>query len=114
MFELKPLSHERHPAALAKAERYRLLNEPAQAESICHDILAVEPDNQRRAGDADAGADGPIPDTATASWCARAQSLVARLDTAYERAYFGGLVAERRARAILVARMAPAGLDLGR
>ena len=46
MYELKPLSSDAVPGALAKAERYRLLNEPWQAESICRDILAVEPDNQ--------------------------------------------------------------------
>ena len=46
MFELKPLSTGAIPAALAKAERYRLLNESGQAESICQDVLAVDPDNQ--------------------------------------------------------------------
>ena len=40
MFELKPLSNEAVPAALEKAMRYRLLNEPAEAESICHDVPA--------------------------------------------------------------------------
>ena len=40
MFELKPLSREGIPAALEKAMRYRLLNEPGEAESICHDVLA--------------------------------------------------------------------------
>lgn len=35
------------PQALAKAERYRLLNEPAESESICGDILAADPGNQR-------------------------------------------------------------------
>ena len=45
MFELKPLSKNAIPAALAKAERYRLLNEPMQAASICEDVLRVEPDN---------------------------------------------------------------------
>ena len=40
MSELKPLSNEAIPAALEKAKRYRLLNEPAEAESICLDILA--------------------------------------------------------------------------
>jgi hypothetical protein len=43
MYELKPLSRDAIPGALAKAERYRLLNEPWQPESICRDILAVEP-----------------------------------------------------------------------
>ena len=46
MFELKTLSKSAVPAALAQAERYRLLNEPAEAESICLDVLRVEPDNQ--------------------------------------------------------------------
>ena len=45
-FELKTLSPEAVPRALAKAERYRLLNEPGEAESICLDALAIEPDNQ--------------------------------------------------------------------
>jgi hypothetical protein len=45
MIPLKPLSTEAIPAALAKAERYRLLNEPDQAESICEDILAAESGN---------------------------------------------------------------------
>ena len=42
MFELKPLSKESIKAALEKAERYRLLNEPGLAESICLDILEIE------------------------------------------------------------------------
>jgi len=42
MFDLKPLSKNAIPAALAKAERYRLLNEPMQAASICEDVLRVE------------------------------------------------------------------------
>ena len=45
-FEFKTLSPEAVPRALAKAERYRLLNEPGEAESICRDALAIEPDNQ--------------------------------------------------------------------
>ena len=100
MFELKPLSVEAIPAALAKAERYRLLNEPDQAESICEDILAADPANREARvvlllalTDQFPHADGLL--------VSRAQGLVARLESAYERAYFGGLVAERRPRAIL-------------
>jgi hypothetical protein len=100
MYELKPLSPEAIPAALAKAERYRLLNEPDQAESICEDILAADSGNRDARvvlllalTDQFPHADGQL--------VARAQALVARLDSPYERAYFGGLVAERRARAIL-------------
>jgi hypothetical protein len=46
MFELKPLSPDAIPAALEKANQYRLLNEPGAAESICLDILAIDPGNQ--------------------------------------------------------------------
>jgi hypothetical protein len=44
-FELKTLSPEAVSRAIAKAERYRLLNEPAEAESICLDALEIEPGN---------------------------------------------------------------------
>ena len=47
MADFKPISRDAVPLALEKAERYRLLNEPAQAESICLDVLAVDPENQR-------------------------------------------------------------------
>ena len=46
MFELKPLSRDAVPGALERATRYRLLNEPGEAESICLDVLQVDPDNQ--------------------------------------------------------------------
>ena len=45
-FNLKPMSKDAVPGALAKAERYRLLNEPGEAESICLDILQVDPQNE--------------------------------------------------------------------
>jgi hypothetical protein len=46
-FPLKELSREGIPSALQKAERYRLLNEPWQAESICRDILRAEPRHEQ-------------------------------------------------------------------
>ena len=46
MYELKPISGQAIARAVAKAERYRLLNEPQEAESICRDILRADPDNQ--------------------------------------------------------------------
>ena len=47
MFELKTLSKDAIPHSLERVERYRLLNEPAVAVSICHDILHVDPSNQQ-------------------------------------------------------------------
>jgi hypothetical protein len=48
MFDLKPLSKEAIPAAIDKAMRYRLLNEPGEVESICLDVLQTDPHNQTR------------------------------------------------------------------
>ncbi len=47
MFHLKPISKEAINEALQKAERYRLLNEPQLAESICQDILDIDPQNHQ-------------------------------------------------------------------
>src|SRR5271156_4963211 len=45
-FTLKTISKAGIPEAISKAELYRSLNEPEEAESICRDILAVEPEHQ--------------------------------------------------------------------
>src|SRR5579863_10328772 len=45
-FKLKTISKAGIPEAISKVELYRSLNEPEEAESICRDILAVEPDHQ--------------------------------------------------------------------
>ena len=47
MHELKTISAEAIPRALQKAERYRLLNQSWATESICLDILSVDPTNQQ-------------------------------------------------------------------
>ena len=47
MIQLKPISRDSIPRAIQKAERYRLLNQSWAAESICLDILEVDPDNQQ-------------------------------------------------------------------
>src|SRR5947209_11108824 len=44
-FAFRLLSTDSIPDALKKAERYRLLGEPDEAESVCLDILQVDPDN---------------------------------------------------------------------
>jgi hypothetical protein len=112
MFDLKRLSTAAIPGALAKAERYRLLNEPEQAQSICEDVLAAEPANFEAVRILLLALTDSFPhhDPNNVS---RAQELVARLPSEYERAYFAGLVAERRARALLTrggpGRALPAG-----
>jgi hypothetical protein len=98
-FELKTISPEAVERALAKAERYRLLNEPGEAESICLDALEIEPDNQEALTtlllalteqfDTDASSVG------------EAWAVATRLRDDYERAYYTGIVYERRAKAQL-------------
>ena len=99
MFELKPLSKDAIESALTKAERYRLLNEPAEAESICLDILEIEPQNQHAQVMLLLALSDQCGDGSGAA--ARAQQLAGQLQNEYERLYYSGLVAERRARAHL-------------
>lgn len=100
MFELKRISRAGIPAALQKAERYRLLNEPAAAESICLDVLAADPDNQAALIQlALARSDQFGAELAGAVELAR--EPLDRVDDEYKRAYYLGIVCERRARAHL-------------
>ena len=100
MFELKPLSLAAVPSALSKAERYRLLNEPGQSQSICEDVLRTEPGNHEALVMLILALSDDFP-RQQGQTAARASELVDQLPTEYERAYYGGLVAERRARALV-------------
>ncbi|HXH06293.1 MAG TPA: hypothetical protein VNI83_06850 [Vicinamibacterales bacterium] len=101
MIELKPLSREAIPAALEKAMRYRLLGEPADAESICHDILAVEPDHQEALVTLLLALTDQFDGEEARRALHEAAEVLPRLRGDYERAYYSGLVAERRGRAHL-------------
>lgn len=99
-FELKPLHTDAIAGALEKANRYRLLNEPGAAESIYLDILAVDPDNQEAlknivlAMSDRFGKDYAVGD-------ARVTEYITRLKDDYQRAYYTGIMYERRAKAEL-------------
>ncbi len=100
MPELKLLSKESIPKALIRAKHYRLLNEPWQAESICRDILKVEPTNQL----AILYLILAISDQFTAdnnSSESEAKELCAQLNSEYEQKYYRGIIAERSGRAAL-------------
>jgi hypothetical protein len=97
MYALKPISRQNLAGALAKAERYRLLNEPSEAESICRDILEVDPANRdARISLILALTDEFLRDEQA---FAGALSETARLDSGYDRAYYSGIIWERRAKA---------------
>jgi hypothetical protein len=100
MFQLKPLSKAAIPAALEKAMRYRLLNEPGEAESICHDILETDPDNQ----EAIVMLLLALTDRFSKGYsvgATQAREVLPRLKSPYERAYYGGIIHERRAKVLL-------------
>jgi hypothetical protein len=91
-FELKTISPESIPEALAKAERYRLLNEPGLAESICLDILAIAPDHQQALISLLLARTDQFHSNANAR---PAQEVLARIQGDYERAYYAGIIWER-------------------
>jgi hypothetical protein len=97
-FELKRLSPEAVPAALSKAERYRLLNEPREAESICLDILEREPDNQDALKMLLLALTDQFGEGDTSSVVSEARQIPTRLRDEYDRSYFMGIVCERQAR----------------
>jgi hypothetical protein len=101
MFELKPLSKDAIPEALRKAERYRLLNEPREAESICLDILRVDSGNQDALRELLLSLTDQFAFDAPARKVDEARKLLPKLPDEYERHYCAGLIAERLAKARL-------------
>ena len=97
MIELKRLHPDALSRALAKAERYRFLHEAREAESICRDILAVEPDHVEAMETLILALTDQFPHRLGAVWN-EARSLADALPDAYVRAYFRGILHERRAK----------------
>ena len=100
MFKLKPLSEGAIPAALEKATCYRYLNEPAEAESICLDILEVEPQNQQAIITLILSLTDQFKHDLGSAFT-RARELFPRLNDDFSRIYYRGIICERRARAHL-------------
>ena len=98
-YKLKTISQSGIEAALAKAQLYRCLNEPEEAESICQDILAADSENQaalRLLGLAITDQFRGQPSDRNAE----AESAFNALTDPYKRAYYLGILAERRAKAL--------------
>ncbi len=100
MFQLKPLSRDAIQPALARAERYRLLNEPIEAESICRDVLEVDPNHQQALVMLLLALTDQFGDHASGA-AQEADEILRRMGNDYERAYYSGIVRERRAKALL-------------
>lgn len=104
--KLKTISKSGIAEAIAKAELYRYLNEPEEAESICRDILVADPKHMlglRTLGLAitDQFTGGP------SDRYAEGERIFQSLTDAYERNYYTGLLCERRVKAQLRAGRAP-------
>jgi len=98
--ELKPITHEGIPSALQKAERYRLLNESSAAESICLDVLEIDPSNQEALVSLLLSITDQFTDEMS-DGVRRAREVVPRLTDEYDRTYYAGIICERHARAQL-------------
>jgi hypothetical protein len=103
MFTLKLISKAAIPTALAKAEKYRLLNEPEEAESICRDVLAIDPSDQRALVMLLlALTDQFRPESVVG--VRHAEEALVGLRGGFERAYYQGIIRERWGRALLTIR----------
>jgi hypothetical protein len=99
-FQPKPITKDGILAALQKAERYRVINDPTSAESICLDVLAVSPENQQALATLLLAITDQFGQAPTEG-VRRAREILPRLQGDYKRAYYAGIICERCAKAQL-------------
>jgi tetratricopeptide (TPR) repeat protein len=104
--QLKMISKSGIEEAISKAELYRYLNEPEETESICHDILAIEPGHQVALRLLGMAITDQFNGTAADRY-AEAEKHLRNLADRYERLYYIGILQERRAKKLLRAGRAP-------
>ncbi len=100
MYELKRLEHRSLAAAIDKAEQYRALNEPEEAESICRDILDADPTHQDAIRILGLALTDQFSKTGGKTFD-EALKTFARLTSEYERVYYAGITWERSGKAHL-------------
>ena len=100
-FKLKPIHEDAIPQALRRAERYRLLNEPAQAESICRDILRVQADHQQALITIVLAFADRLSGSVASVSPHEAHEYTRQLTDEYQKIYYSGLICERQARGLL-------------
>lgn len=98
-FELKAITRDGLQAALERAEHYRLLNQPVQSQSICQDVLVVDPDNQQARVVLLLAITDQFKSSSSSAREAREQAN--QLTDDYQRSYYNGIISERQARALL-------------
>jgi hypothetical protein len=108
-FELKTMSPDAVPRALEKAVRYRLLNEPGEAASICLDVLAADADNQEATATLILALTDQFESEEGTAALAEAWESLERVHDEYSHYYYAGIIWERRAKARLRRGMPDAG-----
>ena len=103
---LKPISKDGIPEAISKAELYRYLNEPGEAESICRDILAADAENQTALRLLGLSITDQFTGNASDRY-SEAESTFQSLTDEYGRFYYAGILHERQAKAQLAAGRSP-------
>lgn len=98
--ELKRISKAAIPAAIEKAQIYRHLNEPGEAESICRDVLNIDVENQQALRLLGLSLTEKFTGAETDEF-QEAERVFQLLSDEYERLYYAGLLRERRAKAEL-------------
>lgn len=98
MLELKTIKPEAVSSALEMAKRYRMLGEPDESNSICLDILAVNPDHQEALITLLLALTDKFADSGLNPFFDDARRTVERLDSAYCKSYYAGIIFERRAK----------------
>lgn len=104
--KLKTISVDGIDEALAKAQLYRYLNEPEEAESICHDVLAADPENQSALRQLGLAMTDQFVGQASDRY-GEVHAVFERLTDPYEQHYYMGLLLERRAKAQMRAGIPP-------
>lgn len=97
--ELRKITAASIETALDKAKHYRLLNDPDNAESICRDVLATEPNNDQAIALLILALTDQFGEGSAR--IGEAKTLVPKLASEYDRSYYHGLVCERAAKSVL-------------
>ena len=100
-FNLKPISRDAIPRAIQKAERYRLINQSWAAESICRDILEIDPANQQVLVMLVLALTDQLASGHAAVMKAVHETLP-RITDQYQRSYYTGIASERSGQAHLL------------
>lgn len=102
MFDLKPISKDAIPHAIDRAKKYRLLNEPWHAESICRDVYKADPDNQQNLIILLLSITDQFKSSMHSKSITDAMKVIDLLKDNYQKDYANGLVHERLASAAII------------